>query len=534
MKYLFKYLKTEPIKVSLVIFLTIITSFLRVTHALINVNIFNSLIKLNVDKFFYWVLVDLTVFAILSLFLIWLQIQTAKTVQYLSLNLRKDITKQISKNTFAQFEQKDTGVYASWLTNDINTIENNGFYNILQSIQIITDPLFSIIALFQFSWTFIPLVLLVSILTVFLPQVIHDKLSNANLSTTKANENLLNTINDGLRGLPTFSIFGVERQLEERITAATLALIGKKVHQAKYQAIANNIAGFSNILGQTGIQAWTGFLALQEIISIGVISSSGNLSYNIFNSLAVIAPMWTEMTALTAIFEKYQINNIEPKKEGQKLINSNFISLNIKDLQMAFNNKNVFNHPINLYISSKQKVAIHGDSGSGKSTFLKIISGQIKDYEGSIKLNDQEEKKLSYSSIRKLLIYVDQTPYIFNDTIRYNLELGDHFTDQEITTALKKAKLVDYVHELPKGLNTKVGENGASMSGGQKQRLALARGLLRNRKLFLLDESTSNLDQKNALNVENSFLDQPDISVIFVSHQLHDENKNKFDKIIKI
>ncbi|MDE6547168.1 MAG: ATP-binding cassette domain-containing protein, partial [Lactobacillus sp.] len=163
-----------------------------------------------------------------------------------------------------------------------------------------------------------------------------------------------------------------------------------------------------------------------------------------------------------------------------------------------------------------------------------IISGQIKNYQGSVKINNQDEKTLSYDAIREALIYVDQIPYLFNGTIRYNLELGEHFSDQEIFDALRKADLLDYVKELPAGLNTKVGENGTKMSGGQKQRLALARGLLRNRKLFLLDESTSSLDKKSALNVENIFLSQPDITVIFVSHQLHDENKQKFDRIIKI
>lgn len=535
MKYLFRYLKKEPVKVGIVIILTIITSALRVTHALINVNILNALIKLQLHNFFNWVMIDIGVFAILSIFLILLQIQTAKTIEFLCLDLRKDIVRQIANKPIMKYQEKDTGVYASWLTNDMNTIENNGFYNILQSIQVITDPLFSIIALLQFSWTFIPLILLVSFLTVFLPQIVHDRLASASLSTTQANENLLSTINDGLRGFATYSIFGVERQLENRITSATMTLIGKKVRQAKYQAVANNIAGFSNILGQTGIEAWTGFLALQKSISIGVIGSSGNLSYNVFNSLAAIAPMWAEMTALTPIFEKYHLDDKnKPKQTGRTLENNDFQCLDIENLQISFGDKPVFKQPLNLHISKNQKIALDGDSGSGKSTLLKIISGQIKNYQGSVKINNQDEKTLSYDAIRETLIYVDQIPYLFNGTIRYNLELGEHFSDQEIFDALRKANLLDYVKELPAGLNTKVGENGTKMSGGQKQRLALARGLLRNRKLFLLDESTSSLDKKSALNVENIFLSQPDITVIFVSHQLHDENKQKFDRIIKI
>lgn len=535
MSYLFKYLKKEPKLVMIVTLLTIITSSLRVTHALINVSIFNALIKLQIDRFFKYVGLDIVVFAILSIFLILLQIQTTKTVQYLSIDLRKDIINQIENKRITDFQKKDTGIYASWLTNDITTIENQGFYNILQAIQIITDPLFSIIALVQFSWTFVPLILIVSLLTVLLPQIIHKKLANAGLSTTKANERLLKVINDSLRGFTTFSIFGMERQLEKRIIGTALSVANKKIKQEKYQAVANNLAGFSNIIGQTGIQAWTGFLALNKIISIGVIGSSGNLSYNVFNSLAVIAPIWTEMTALTPIFEKYHLdNNQNSKQEGYQLTDFKFKSLSTRNLQMTFDHKRIFQHPLNTKINTNEKVGIYGQSGSGKSTLLKIISGQIQNYQGSIRLNNIEEKEISYDSLRQTAIYIDQTPYLFDDTVLYNLTLGENFPSEQINKVLEKIDLVDFVNQLPQGLNTQIGEGGASLSGGQKQRLALARGLLRKKSLFLFDESTSNLDKKTALKVENDFLKQKDITVIFVSHQLHEENKDRFDQLLEI
>ena len=106
MSYLFKYLKKEPKLVMIVTLLTIITSSLRVTHALINVSIFNALIKLQIDRFFKYVGLDIVVFAILSIFLILLQIQTTKTVQYLSIDLRKDIINQIEKKRITDFQKK--------------------------------------------------------------------------------------------------------------------------------------------------------------------------------------------------------------------------------------------------------------------------------------------------------------------------------------------------------------------------------------------------------------------------------------------
>lgn len=535
MNYLFHYLRKRPGAVGVVIVLTIITSALRVTHTLINVNIFNALIKLEFHGFFNWVIIDIVVFAILSVFLVLMQIQMAKTVQLLSLDLRKNIIRQLSGKSIEDFNKQDTGVYASWLTNDVTTVENDGFYNILQSVQIITDPLFSMIALAKFSWTFIPIIALVSLLTVFLPQLIHKRLASASLSTTKANGKLLNVINDSLRGFNTFSIFGVENQLETRITKAVFLLMNKKVKQAKYQSIANNIAGFSNILGQVGIQAWTGYLALEKIISIGVIGSSGNLAYNVFNSLAVIAPIWTEMTALEPIFDKYHLTEKKNyKEEGQDFTENKFNSLEVINLQKKYQDREVFTRPINLRICKNQKVGIYGKSGSGKTTFMKIISGQIRSYTGEIQLNKVELNRIKYSALQKILLYVEQTPYLFNDTVRYNLTLGEHFTDIEIIDALKKANLWETISNLPDGLDTEINENGNNFSGGQKQRLALARGLLRKRKLFLLDESTSNLDKKTALKVENTFLGLDDVTVIFVSHQLHNENKADFDQIVEI
>lgn len=535
MNYLFHYLRKRPLAVAMTILLTVISSGLRVTHALINVNIFNALIRLKFHSFFYWVMIDIVVFAVLSVFLVLLQIQIARTVQLLSLDLRKDIISQLSDKTIEEFNKQDTGIYGSWLTNDVTTIENDGFYNILQCVQIITDPLFSMIALVKFSWTFIPIIALVSGLTVFLPQLIHRKLASASLSTTKANGKLLNIINDSLRGFSTFSIFGVEKQLEIRITAAALQLMSKKVKQAKYQAIANNIAGFSNILGQIGIQAWTGYLALKRVISIGVIGSSGNLAYNVFNSLAVIAPMWTEMTALMPIFEKYHLfEQKNQKKQGKELADNRFDSLKIVNLQKYYQGKEVFSKPVNLDVGKNQKIGIYGKSGSGKTTLMKIISGQTRDYAGRAELNNIEIKQLKYTALRKVLLYVEQTPYLFNDTIRYNLTLGEKFSDQEIIVALKKADLWNLINKLPEGLDTRIAENGNNFSGGQKQRLSLARGLLRNKQLFLLDETTSNLDKKTAIKVENTFLGLKDATVVFVSHQLHAENKIAFDQIIEI
>ncbi len=420
----------------------------------------------------------------------------------------------------------------------MSLIEGSGFGNLFQSIQIITDPLFSIIVLIKFHWTFLPLVLLMTILTIFLPQLIRKKLATSNLSTTKENEKVLNIINDSLRGFSTLAIFGMAQQLEKRITSATMKLIGAKVHQAKFSTFAECIAQFSNIMAQMAITAWTGFLVFQRAVSVGVFSSAANLSFNVFNSLAAAAPILAEMRSLDPVFEKYHLDDTDDVENETATVETQLISpvtITAEKLQTSYQpGKTIFAKPLTFSIPAGEKVAIYGDSGSGKSTLLKLLSGQLRDYQGRLQLNQSDMRKLSYAAIRDKVIYIDQSPYLFNDTIQYNLELGQKFSENELMAALDKADLLCFIDQLPQKLKTPVGEGGTNLSGGQRQRLALARGLLRQKELFLLDESTSSLDKASAIKVENDFLSQPKITVVFVSHQLHSENKDKFDQMIRV
>jgi ATP-binding cassette subfamily C protein len=118
--------------------------------------------------------------------------------------------------------------------------------------------------------------------------------------------------------------------------------------------------------------------------------------------------------------------------------------------------------------------------------------------------------------------------------VRDNLALGQTFSDEQIMTALRQADLGDFVQQLPQGLATPMGEDGRLFSGGQRQRLALARGILRQRHIMLIDEGTSSLDTASALKVEDSFLKQQGLTVIFVTHQLHAQNKDLFDQVVTL
>lgn len=179
---------------------------------------------------------------------------------------------------------------------------------------------------------------------------------------------------------------------------------------------------------------------------------------------------------------------------------------------------------IDLNIKGYQRVAIIGKSGSGKSTLLDILSGFLTPENGDINLNGQQLPHLAQDNWQKQFTYLPQKPYLFSDTIANNIRFYDpQATDEEVKEAVKKADLDKFISSLPKGLNTKVGEGGRGISGGQSQRIMLARAFLaNNRHILIFDEPTAHLDIETEYALKKTMVKLFDQHlVLFATHRLH-------------
>lgn len=185
------------------------------------------------------------------------------------------------------------------------------------------------------------------------------------------------------------------------------------------------------------------------------------------------------------------------------------IVLFLKNISFYRQKKIIFKN-INFKLSDKQKVIITGDSGVGKSTLLQIIAGQLMPTKGEIWLN---EHKISI----KDSVLISQKSWLFEGTIKENLTLYQDFSENALIKVLKDVRLWDELGEDP--LNYKIKSTGSNISGGQAQRLAIARGLLRNKRLFLLDEITASLDKRNSHEIRKLIYGLP-IMMIEVAHNI--------------
>ena len=178
-----------------------------------------------------------------------------------------------------------------------------------------------------------------------------------------------------------------------------------------------------------------------------------------------------------------------------------------------------------------KKYAIVGKSGSGKSSIIKLLTEYGPDYTGRVLIDGHELSGLNKESIMHVSPICYQQTYIFSDTVFNNVTLYQDYSKDEVIEALRKAGIYDTIQKLPGGVDEKIQENGKNFSGGELQRIALARLFLRNKTMTFLDEITSGLDNATAYEIEKRLLDE-DMTIISITHRYNKALMQKYNEII--
>jgi len=221
-------------------------------------------------------------------------------------------------------------------------------------------------------------------------------------------------------------------------------------------------------------------------------------------------------------FKQKKIKSIELNKNNFKKINFSK-SIIIKDLLFYYNKNKEIIKNVNFEILKKENIGIVGGNGSGKSTLLSLICGLLEPIKGTIKIDDLDVSK-NFDAYIKLIGYIPQNIHLIDDTIEKNISLGSEITEnnqEKIMSVIKKAQLDKLILTLPDGIDTQVGEDGSNLSGGERQKIGIARALYRDPEILIFDEVTSAMD----LETEKTFISEinkeySDKTIIIVSHRL--------------
>jgi ATP-binding cassette subfamily B protein len=222
-----------------------------------------------------------------------------------------------------------------------------------------------------------------------------------------------------------------------------------------------------------------------------------------------------------------------PEVLGNEQINFNK-EIILKNVSFGYSKNKPILNSINLNIKKGEKIAITGETGSGKSTLVDLIIGLLKPDQGDILIDDIKLNSQNIKSWRNKFGYIPQAIYLFDGTVAQNVVIGEYIIDEDkVKAVLKKANMLDFLEKHHEGIYTKVGEGGIKLSGGQKQRVAIARALYDDPEILVLDEATSSLDNKTeSLVMDEIYEAGKDKTLIIIAHRL--STIERCDKVYKL
>ncbi|CRK82514.1 thiol reductant ABC exporter subunit CydD [Neobacillus massiliamazoniensis] len=337
---------------------------------------------------------------------------------------------------------------------------------------------------------------------------------------------LSNHFVDSLRGLDTLRYLGLSRKhieairfVSERYRKATMATL-RIAFLSTFALDFFTMLSVAMVAVFLGIGLINGTMELKTALTILILAPEYFLPIR-----EVGADYHATLDGKDAGKKFQEILQIEvTQKQGTFPALQSEPNISVKDLSIQFaeNNQNGLEH-INFSISGMKKIGIIGASGAGKSTLVDVLSGFLAPTEGEFLINGEKFETLSQEEWQKQLTYIPQHPYIFSDTVFNNIRFYQPTaTDKEVEAAAMAAGLTEVIHELPDGYRTLVGEGGRNLSGGQEQRMALARAFLGNRPILLLDEPTAHLDIETEYELKEAMLQLFNGKLVFfATHRLH-------------
>jgi ATP-binding cassette, subfamily B, bacterial MsbA len=417
-------------------------------------------------------------------------------------DLRKNMYDKIIGLPLSFYSKRQKGDVMARVLGDINEMQNS-FFIVLELI--VREPLtivFSLIFMFTFSWKLTLFVVLFIPLAGLIISRIGKTLKSQSLEAQQESGKLISTVEETLTGLKIVKSYNAESIFKIKFNN----FADKILKLSNSIGVKNNLAGpLSEVLGiiTIAVLLWYGgkLVLIDKIIEGTSFISFMGLAYSILTPAKAISKasyrVKNGMAAADRVFEILHHDNQMVDTPNATELGDFTDKIDIDNISFKYNDDLVLKN-FSVSVSKGKTIALVGQSGSGKSTIANLLTRFYDVNKGSIKIDGNDIKAVTKKSLRSLMGLVTQDSILFNDTIKNNILIGKpDASEKEILEALKIANAWEFVKDLPEGIETNVGDAGNNFSGGQKQRLSIARAVLKNPPIMILDEATSALDTES-------------------------------------
>ena len=423
-------------------------------------------------------------------------------------DLRNKLYEQIQKQSLSFFAEHPTGLLMSRITNDVQSVQTASAEAITSLVKDSVMLISLVGVIFYTDWKLALIGMGVFPLTIYPIYWFGRKMRKVTTSTQVTMGTLNSLLQETISGTRIVKAFGMEKYESKRFAAENEKLFKYNLKAVSVNAISSPFMDFLAGLGIAAVTFYGGYNVVQGHSTPGTFFSFiaallmlyepvkrlTNINNTINQGIAGADRIFSIIDLTPDIEDKPGAINLPPIKHGIDIDNVTFCYAKTPVL------KNV-----NLSIKTGEVVAFVGMSGGGKTSLVNLIPRFYDVSEGRILIDGSDIREASLISLRNQIAIVTQQTILFNDTIRNNIAYGDiERTEEDIINAAKAANAHDFIVKLPKGYDTNIGELGTKLSGGEKQRLSIARALLKNAPILILDEATSSLDTEAEIEVQDA------------------------------
>lgn len=439
---------------------------------------------------------------------------------------------RLTQKSLRSFSKEGTALYVSALTNDCTSIENNYLAATFTLIELLFCFLGALIMMLYYSPVMLVLAVALSFLPVAVSMTAGNRLTEQEKEISKKNERFVSIVNELLSGFPVIKSFRAEAQASRLFSQRNEQAEEAKKNKRRTEQLISLLANDAGIIAQMGIFLAGAWLAISgKGVTAGVVIVFVQLMNYILNPISQVPLLWSNRKAAIALMEKLSDALSENvREEGREKLNGFSEKIEVKDLTYGYEPESHVLKDMDAQFDAGKSYAIVGGSGSGKSTLLNLLMGSSSNYQGEICIDGVSIKNIESESLYQLMTSVQQNVFVFNDTIRNNVTMFHEFPDKEVTLALERSGLSEFIEK--RGEDFVCGENGSNLSGGERQRISIARALLRKSPILLVDEATAALDAATARAVSFSILNLVGMTRIVVTHRLEETILRRYDKIL--
>ena len=440
--------------------------------------------------------------------------------------LRTQLLQKIFKLGPTVVQAHGTGNVTTMTVDGISQVENYIHLMLAKMMNMMIVPWVILVVVFYYDWVSGVILLLVFPLIIIFMIVLGYAAQSKADRQYRSFQILSNHFIDSLRGIDTLKLFGMSKSYEKGIYQTSEQFRKATMSTLRIAILSTFALDFFTTLSVAIVAVFLGLrllnaeILLFPALTVLILAPEYFLPVRDFSSdYHATLDGKNAMTAIREILELPE-NEVAPIAIAPWNESS---MLDLSELSFDYGQGSGL-QPVNLQVSGYQKIGVIGMSGSGKSTLMNVMSGFLTPKQGSILFNGKETTSFKQEDWQKQLIYIPQNPYVFRASLRENIAFyTPEADDTAIMQAIEVAGLSELLAQLPDGLDTLIGEGARSLSGGQAQRIALARAFLdKNRKVLILDEPTAHLDIETEVELKNRMLPlMENRLVFFATHRMH-------------